>query len=120
MIGEMDEQQQAVVARRRRSWAEAEQLVAEHEASGLNQKQFCESRGVSLSTLSRYRKRLRETGDEAGRNRWVAVEVSRSNAVSGGFGSGLSVVMGRGRKIDVGRGFDAATLVGLMKVLERF
>jgi hypothetical protein len=30
------------------------------------------------------------------------------------------VVMGRGRKIEVGRGFDAPTLVELMRVLERF
>jgi hypothetical protein len=116
----MDEQQRAVVVRRRRSWAEAEQLVAEYESSGLNQRQFCESRSLSLATLSRYRKRLRETGGETGGSRWVAVEVSRSNAVSGGAGSGLSVVIGRGRKIEVGRGFDAPTLVGLMKVLERF
>ncbi len=34
-------------------------------------------------------------------------------------GNGLSLVIGRGRKIEVGRRFDAPTLVGLMKVLER-
>jgi hypothetical protein len=116
----MEEQQRAVVVRRRRSWAEAEQLVAEYEASGLNQRQFCESRNLCLSTLSRYRKRLRETGGEASGGRWVAVEVSGANAEAVGAGSGLSVVMGRGRKIEVGRGFDAPTLVELMRVLERF
>ena len=116
MIGEMDEQQVAVVVRHRRSWAEAEQLVAEYEASGLNQRQFCESHSLCLSTLSRYRKRLRESGSEGGRSRWVAVEVSRADISV----SGLSVVMGRGRKIEVGRGFDAPTLVELMNVLERF
>lgn len=107
------------MARRRRSWAEAEQLVAEYETSGLNQRQFCESRGLALATLSRYKKRLRESGSEAGGSRWVAVEVSSPNNAIGG-GSGLSVVTGRGRKIEVGRGFDAPTLVELMNVLERF
>lgn len=120
MIGEMDEQQRAVGVRRRRSWAEAEQLVAEYETSGLTQRQFCESRNLCLSTLSRCRKRLRESGGEAGSNRWVAVEAPSSDGVSGGAGSGLLVVTGRGRKIEVGRGFDAPTLVELLKVLERF
>jgi hypothetical protein len=114
----MDEQQRAVMVRRRRSWAEAQQLVAEFEASGLNQRQFCESRGLCLATLSRYRKRFRETGGGASGDRWVAVEVSCSGA--GRAHSGLSVVLGRGRKIEVGRGFDEATLVELMSVLERF
>lgn len=120
MIGEMDEEQRAVVVRRRRSWAEAEQLVAEYEASGLNQRQFCESRSLSLATLSRYRKRLRETGGEASGGRWVAVEVSPASGDASGADSGLSVVMGRGRKIEVRRGFDAPTLVELVNVLERF
>lgn len=119
MIGEMEEQQRAVVVRRRRSWAEAAQLVAEYDASGLNQRQFCESRGLCLATLSRYRQRLRESGGEAGGARWVAVEASRSNGDAIGAGSGLSVIVGRGRKVEVGRGFDAATLIELMNVLER-
>lgn len=99
--------------------AEAAQLVAEYEASGQNQRQFCESRGLCLSTLSRYRQRIRENGGEAGGAKWVAVEVSRSNGDAIGSASGLSVVVGRGRKVEVGRGFDAATLVELMNVLER-
>jgi hypothetical protein len=115
----MDEQQRAVVARRRRSWAEASQLVAEYEASGQSQRQFCESRGLCLSTLSRYRQRFRDNVAEAGGTRWVAVEVSRESGATGTMGSGLAVVVGRGRKIEVGRGFDAPTLVELMKVLER-
>jgi len=116
LIGEMDEQEVAVVVRCRRSRAEAEQLVAEYEASGLNQRQFCESRNLCLSTLSRYRKRLRESGSEGDGSRWVAVDLSCAD----GSGSGLSVVMGRGRRIEVGRGFDTSTLVELMNVLERF
>ena len=117
----MDEQGKALVVRRRRSWLEAEQLVAEYEASGLNQRQFCESRSLSMATLSRYRKRLRETGGEEGGGKWIAVEVSRvRGGEASGAGSGLSVIMGRDRKIEIGRGFDAPTLVQLMNVLERF
>jgi hypothetical protein len=115
----MDEQPKALVVRRRRSWAEAAELVADYEASGLNQRQFCESRRLCLSTLSRYLKRSRQSGGGADGARWVAVEVSRESGATGTMGSGLAVVVGRGRKVEVGRGFDAPTLVELMNLLER-
>jgi hypothetical protein len=72
-----------------------------------------------LSTLSRYRTRVQESGSEASGGKWIGVEVSRANRVAIGAGSGLSAIVGRGQKIEVGRGFDAATLVELRKVLER-
>src|SRR5947209_4221810 len=46
---------------KRRSRAEIEQLVAEFEASGLGRTAFCQQRGLSLSTLTRYRKRPQHT-----------------------------------------------------------
>ncbi len=53
----MDEQEQAIPVRRRRSRAEAEQLAAEYEASGLSRTEFCRKHAVSLSTLNRHWKR---------------------------------------------------------------
>lgn len=109
----MDEQAQAVEVRRRRSGAEIEQLVAEYGGSGLGPVEFCRRRGLSLATLARYRKRRPQTpaGSES---RWLAVEVSGA----GGAGSSLAVVLTGGRRIEIGRSFDAATLVQLLRVLE--
>ena len=100
--------------RRRRSRAEAEQLLAEYEASGISQEDFCRQHGLALSTLARYRKWGREGREDAGPGRWVAVEVPPPHPA----GSGLAVVLAGGRRIEVGRGFDAETLEQLIRLLE--
>jgi hypothetical protein len=115
----MDEQTQAVEVRRRRSSAEVEQLVAEYERSGLGRVEFCRQHQLSLSTLARYRNRRRQTNAVA-ESRWLAVEVAGGGAPSGSGGSsGLAVALARGRRVEIGRGFDAATLIRLLGVLER-
>ena len=115
----MDEQAQVVVVQRRRSRAEAEQLVAEYEASGLSCVEFCRKQGLSLATLARYRKR-REQGSPAAGNRWIAGEVAASRqAMGSAASSGLAVALPGGLRIEVGRGFDASTLAQLLAVLER-
>ena len=116
----MDQQAQVVEVRRRRSRAEAEQLVAEYQASGLSRVEFCRSHGLSLATLARYRKRQAQ-GSPAPRDGWVAVEVSAERpALGGGAGSGLAVALPGGRRIEVGCGFNARTLAQLLYVLERY
>lgn len=97
-------------------------MVVEYEASGLSRTEFCRERGLSLATLARYRKRQWQAQSEAaGGNRWVAVELcGAGRAVGSGTGSGLSVALSGGRRIDVGCGFDARTLMQLLSVLERF
>jgi hypothetical protein len=93
--------------------------VAEYQASGMSRVAFCQQKGLSLATLARYRKRQAQGGAAPG-NRWVAVEVSSSSApLDAGAGSGLAVTLRGGRRIDVGRGFDARTLAQLVGVLER-
>jgi transcriptional regulator with XRE-family HTH domain len=115
----VDEQAQVVEVRRRRSRAETEQLVAEYGASGLSQVEFCRKQGLSLATLARYRKRRAEDSPAAG-NRWVEVKESAARPVLGGpVGSGLAVALPSGRRIEIGRGFDARTLAQLLDVLER-
>ena len=115
----MDEQTQAVTVSRRRSHAEAGQLVVEYETSGLSRADFCRERGLSLATLARYCKRQPQ-GETAPGDRWIAVEVTASApALAGAAGSGLAVSLPGGRRIEVGRGFDAHTLVQLLGVLER-
>ncbi len=114
----MDEKASAPVRRRYRSRAEADELAAEFEASGLTQREFCGRRGVEVKTLARYVKRFRQRPAEAeGRPQWVAVELSERE--SSASSSGLWVELGGRRRIEVGRGFDEATLRQLMAALER-
>ena len=115
----MDQQAQVVEVRRRRSRAEAEQLVAEYETGGLSRVEFCRKQGLSLATLARYRKR-RAQGNPAPGDRWVAVEVSGGRPrLESGASSGLAVALPGDRRIEVGCGFDARTLAQLLGVLER-
>jgi transposase-like protein len=115
----VDEQTQVVEVRRRRSRAEAGQLVAEYETSGLSQVEFCREQGLSLATLARYRKRQTQDSPAAG-NRWMEVKESAGRPVlEGGASSGLAVALRSGRRIEVGCGFDAHTLAQLLDALER-
>ena len=112
----MNEEQVCVVGRRR-SRHEVEQVVAEFESSGLSRIEFYRERGLALSTLGRYRKRERQapTGSIA----LLSVEVSgRAAAAVAATGSALAVVLRGGRRIEVGRGFDACALEQLVRVLE--
>lgn len=106
--------------RRRRSRAEAEELVREFEASGLTRQAFCTGRGLSVTTLDKYRRRVgaatRGTARSAGR--LVAVEVMPGVSASK-LSSVLCVELANGRRIEVGSGFDAATLKRLLSVLEQ-
>ena len=77
----MNEEQVSVV-RRRRSRQEVKQLVAEYESSGLSRSEFCRERGLGLSTLDRYRTQQKRQAS-AGRNAFVAVEVSGRALVPG-------------------------------------
>jgi transcriptional regulator with XRE-family HTH domain len=102
--------------RRYRSRGEAAQLAAEFEASGLTRREFCQRHDVSLNALARYLKRHRPQSPPRNETpRWLAVELAEPASA----GSGLSLVLGAGRRIEVGRGFDPATLEQLLSALER-
>jgi transcriptional regulator with XRE-family HTH domain len=114
-VSELD----GIDVRRRRSRAEAEQLLAECEASGLSREEFCRQKGLSLATLARYRKR-RSDGNAAPDSRWLAVEVTGGSALAESDArSGLAVTVGSGHRIEITRGFDVPTWVQLLSVLER-
>jgi hypothetical protein len=116
----VDEQEQVVKVQRRRSRAEAEELAAEYETSGLTREEFCRTHGLSLASLARYRKRRQAQGAVAGASRWVAVEIGDPcPAREGSAGSGLAIGLANGRRIEIGRSFDANTLVQLLELLER-
>jgi hypothetical protein len=104
--------------RRHRNRAEADQLAAEYEASGLSQAEFCRQKDLPLKTLGRYVTRYRKQsgrGHEPNQpQRFVAVEVAACRS----GGSELTVVLHGGLRIEVKSGFDAGTLRQLVTVLE--
>jgi hypothetical protein len=103
--------------RRHRSRAEADQLAAEYEASGLSQAEFCEQRDVPLKTLARYLARFRKqsgrSGEQSTTQRLVAVEVAGPRSAGE-----LTVLLSGGLRIEVKRGFDTVTLRQLVAALE--
>ena len=103
--------------RRHRSRAEADQIAAEYEASGLSQAEFGLQRDLPLKTLARYVARYRKQSAQGGKQspsqRFVAVEVAGPRS-----GSELTVLLSGGLRIEVKRGFDTLTLRQLVAALE--
>jgi hypothetical protein len=106
--------------RKRRSRVEVEKLVAEYEASGLTRDVFCQQRGLSVVTLDKYRRRVQKWA-RSGAGPMLPVEVvlsTGSNCAARGYGV-LVVESRSGRRIEVGRGFDAETLERLLTILDK-
>jgi transposase-like protein len=104
----------------RRTQEEIRQIVAEFATSGMQQIEFCRSRGISRSTLDRHlrKQRAQDQGSRAG-NGLLAVEVRAASGSSADNSGGLVVALMSGRRIEVKRGFDAATLERLLMVLDK-
>jgi hypothetical protein len=101
---------------RRRSRNEADQLVRDFEASGLERREFCERHAIALNTFNRYVQRYRAKGAAAGNGpQLVAVEVVNPVA----FRAEVVIVLPQGRRVEVARGFDAGTLQQVVTALER-
>ena len=111
---------QEVETRKRRSREEVKRLVAEFEASGIAQNEFCRSRGIVVSTLQRHLKRHGSAvGKAKAGNRLVAIELSGQEPKRNSQRAcALEVVLLGGRRIEVRREFDSATLGRVVKVLE--
>jgi hypothetical protein len=103
-----------------------ERLAGLYLAGGMGRSEFCRSHGMGLSTLTRYLKKQRLRQSPAGssgaeQSRLVAVEVTPGVAAvcSAECPGTLTVLLSNRRRVEVGRGFDAATLAQLVAVLER-
>src|SRR5216684_7746780 len=105
--------EQQVAARRRRTRAEVRQLVAEFVSSGMRRSEFCQSRGLSFSTLDRHLKkrrwkRRRRPVSSAGR--LLPVELAaRKSPTQPEPSCGLAVVLPGGHRIEVHPEFDTNT-----------
>jgi len=96
--------------RKRRSPGQIAELVREFGASGLTQRQFCESRGIALSELQRSLKIVRRRNSKP---RLVPVEVDADEQSA----DGLELLVGQAYRIRIGTGFCATTLRRLLEVL---
>jgi hypothetical protein len=89
----------------------------------MRRSEFCESRGLSFSTLDRHLKKRRwkrKARNAPADGKLVAVELAIMKPPAEQQGScGLAVVFSRARRIEVQRDFDAHTFERLMSVLER-
>src|SRR5262250_2747902 len=110
-------------APKRRTRAEVQQLVAEFVSSGMRRSEFCQSRGLSFSTLDRHLKkrrwkRRRRSTSSVGR--FVPVELAaRKSPKQHEPSCGLAVVLPSGRRIEVHPDFDTSTFERLVAILER-
>jgi hypothetical protein len=113
-------EEQVVAQKVRRTAAEIEQIVSEFQSSGMSRSQFCRVRGLTFGVLNRYLERIRVAAQSgANGDGLVAVEWGgKRPSVERTGGCGLSVVLRSGREIAVNTGFDAATLLRLVEVLE--
>ena len=97
--------------------------MAEFVSSGMRRSEFCQSRGLSFSTLDRHlkkrrRKRRRRPTSSAGR--LVLVElVAKKSPTQQEPSCGLAVVLPGGRRIEVHPDFDMSTFERLVGILER-
>jgi hypothetical protein len=106
--------------RRRRSRVEVEKLVGEYEASGLTRDVFSQQRGLSVTTLDKYRQRVQKWARSGG-GPMLPVEVvlpTESNCAARRYGV-LVVESRSGRRIEVDLGFDAETLERLLTILDK-
>jgi hypothetical protein len=107
-----------------RTRSEVQELVAEFVNSGMRRSEFCQSRGLSFSTLDRHLKRLRwkrrrRPASSAGRLVKVELAAKKSPPLQHEPSCGLAVVLPGGRRIEVHPDSDTSTLERLVSVLER-
>src|ERR1019366_9227898 len=112
-----------LAAPKRRTRGEVQQLVAEFVSSGTRRSKFCQSRGLSFSTLDRHLKKRRwkkRRGPVSLAGRVGAVELAARKSLTQHESScGLAVVLPGGRRIEVHPDFDTGTFERLVSALER-
>ena len=92
-------------------------MVRDFESSGLTRRQFCAGNQVETNTFHRYMQRYAGAiGNNRAEQRLIPVEVIDSVAMR----AEVVVVLAGGRRVEVGRGFDARTLQQVVSALEGY
>lgn len=87
--------------------AEMRRVVEEYESSGLSRREFCQQRGISLTTLDYWRREHRA------KPRMVKVEVAPAEP-AGNF----TLSLANGRRIESSWRFADAELIRLIRIAE--
>src|SRR5205807_2395994 len=113
----MTERLCATGLRQYRSQSEAEQLVRSFETSGFTRQQFCARNQVATNTFKRYIQRY-GGGSETTKpeQQLAAVEVVDEVAIR----AEIVVLLARGQRVQVARGFDVKTLQQVVAALEAY
>jgi hypothetical protein len=93
----------------RRSTEEIQQILERYRASGLSQLEYCRQTGMVLSTLGRYLRRNQRPEQQL-----VRVKVEAPTEA----GTAFVLMLGNGRRIASGWGFEEAELARLIRVTE--
>jgi transposase-like protein len=109
-----------VQLRRRRSREEIERLAVEYEASGARVSDFCRNHDLKPSVLQRHLKgrRLGKVESREVKRLVPVALVGTKRHADTPRECALEVVLSSGRRIEVRREFDSATLGRVVKVLE--
>jgi len=94
------------------------QMVRQCRGSGLSVRAFCEERGLSEPSFYAWRRILKER--DAATVRFVPVQVAPAPTASptDSAAGAVELVLGAGRRLRVGPGFDGPTLQRLLALLE--
>src|ERR1700680_2728711 len=99
-----------LVAPKRRTREEVQELVVEFMSSGMRRSEFCRSRGLSFGTLNRHLQKQRRKGKSraaSSADRLVPVDlVYKKSPTQHEASCGLAVVLTGGRRIEVHPDFD--------------
>ena len=106
---------EAKTMRVRRSRLEIAQLITTYRQSGQGQREFCQQRGIGLSSLQNYLRRERTRGRGGALLEVEVVPKGRSGAKH----APLELITANGYRIGIGSGFEAADLLRLVEVVER-
>lgn len=97
--------------------------MSEFVSSGMRRSEFCQSRGLSFSTLDRHLKKRRwkrQRSSAPANGQLVPVELAVWKPMAEDQSTcRLAVVLPDGRRIEVQRDFDVHTFERLMSALER-
>jgi transposase len=92
-------------------------VMRQWRGSGLSVRAFCEEQGLSEPCFYAWRRTL--AARDAAAVRFVPVQVaSEPTTAADGSAGALELVVGAGRRLRVGPGFDGPTLVRLLALLE--